>query len=184
MSRSYFANARLNPIENNAQVRDDRRYRYPDKPEPTMRHLRPARSLPARLTTPTLQLLEGVQTMEESTTYQTILGEGRAGEAQRLLILQGEIRPPEATPDGLDGDNQRETGDAALMANSRRPIACRRQAAGVVCRSSMIELGEGRRNRRDNADHVGQCGPDSQRFSDLPPPAMQEFALVRPRAQC
>ena len=78
MSRSYFANARINPIENNAQVRDDRRYRYPDKPEPTMRHLRPARSLPARLTTPTLQLLEGVQTMEESTTFQTILGEGRA----------------------------------------------------------------------------------------------------------
>ncbi len=45
-------------------------------------------------------LLEGVQTMQESTTYQKILREGRnegqkAGritEAQRLLLLQGEIR--------------------------------------------------------------------------------------------
>jgi predicted transposase YdaD len=49
------------------------------------------------------QLLEGVQNMHESTTYQVILregreegllegrNEGRIGEAQRLLLLQGEI---------------------------------------------------------------------------------------------
>jgi predicted transposase YdaD len=44
----------------------------------------------------TLKLLEGVQTMRESTTYQWILkegrNEGRISEAQRLLVLQGEIR--------------------------------------------------------------------------------------------
>jgi len=51
-----------------------------------------------------LQLLEGVQNMRESTTYQAILQEGREvgliegrevgrlGEAQRLLLLQGEVR--------------------------------------------------------------------------------------------
>jgi predicted transposase YdaD len=46
------------------------------------------------------QLLEGVQNMRESTTYQAILkegreeglAEGRRGEAQRLILLQGEIR--------------------------------------------------------------------------------------------
>jgi len=53
-------------------------------------------------------LLEGVQTMQESTTYQKILREGRAEgqkmgritEAQRLLLLLGEIRfgVPEARP--------------------------------------------------------------------------------------
>ncbi|MBV8126302.1 MAG: hypothetical protein JO114_01405 [Planctomycetaceae bacterium] len=41
-------------------------------------------------------LLEGVQTMQESTTYQKILREGRnegqITEAQRLLLLLGEIR--------------------------------------------------------------------------------------------
>jgi hypothetical protein len=36
--------------------------------------------------------LEGVQNMKESTTYQAILREGRVSEAQRLLMLQGEIR--------------------------------------------------------------------------------------------
>ena len=51
------------------------------------------------------QLLEGVQNMKESTTYQAILREGRnegliegrVGEAQRLLLRLGEIRfgPPE-----------------------------------------------------------------------------------------
>ena len=30
--------------------------------------------------------------MKESTTYQAILREGRVSEAQRLLVLQGEIR--------------------------------------------------------------------------------------------
>jgi predicted transposase YdaD len=44
----------------------------------------------------TNSLLEGVQTMQESTTYQKILregrNEGRITEAQRLLLLQGEIR--------------------------------------------------------------------------------------------
>jgi hypothetical protein len=30
--------------------------------------------------------------MKESTTYQAILREGRVSEAQRLLLLQGEIR--------------------------------------------------------------------------------------------
>ena len=30
--------------------------------------------------------------MQESTTYQWILKEGRVSEAQRLLVLQGEIR--------------------------------------------------------------------------------------------
>ncbi len=44
------------------------------------------------------QLLEGVQTMKESTTYQAILREGRVSEAQRLLLLQGEIRF--GSPDG------------------------------------------------------------------------------------
>jgi predicted transposase YdaD len=50
------------------------------------------------------QLLQGVQTMPESTTYQAILrkgrDEGRVGEAQRVLFLQGEIRfgaPDETT---------------------------------------------------------------------------------------
>ena len=46
------------------------------------------------------QLLEGVQNMRESTTYQAILKEGReegrqegrVSEAQRLLLIQGEIR--------------------------------------------------------------------------------------------
>jgi hypothetical protein len=38
------------------------------------------------------QLLEGVQNMKESTTYQAILREGRVSEAQRLLTLMGEIR--------------------------------------------------------------------------------------------
>jgi hypothetical protein len=38
------------------------------------------------------QLLEGVQNMKESTTYQAILREGRVSEAQRLLVLMGEIR--------------------------------------------------------------------------------------------
>jgi predicted transposase YdaD len=41
-------------------------------------------------------LLEGVQNMRESTTYQAILregrDEGRISEAQRLLLRQGEIR--------------------------------------------------------------------------------------------
>ena len=41
-------------------------------------------------------LLEGIQTMHESTTYQKILREGqdagRIAEAQRLLLIQGEIR--------------------------------------------------------------------------------------------
>ncbi|MGO8899536.1 MAG: hypothetical protein ACLQU5_14500 [Isosphaeraceae bacterium] len=37
-------------------------------------------------------LLEGVQNMHESTTYERILRDGRITEAQRLLLLQGEIR--------------------------------------------------------------------------------------------
>src|SRR5208283_3067164 len=49
-------------------------------------------------------LLEGVQNMRESTTYQAILtegrNEGRVGEAQRMLLMLGETRfgePDEAT---------------------------------------------------------------------------------------
>jgi hypothetical protein len=38
------------------------------------------------------QLLEGVQTMRESTTYQAILREGRVSEAQRLVLRQGTKR--------------------------------------------------------------------------------------------
>ena len=37
-------------------------------------------------------LLERVQNMHESTTYERILRDGRITEAQRLLLLQGEIR--------------------------------------------------------------------------------------------
>ncbi len=59
------------------------------------------------------QLLEGVQNMRESTTYQAILKEGRSegliegrvGEARRLLLLQGEIRfgpPDETTRDAIE----------------------------------------------------------------------------------
>ncbi len=67
------------------------------------------------------QLLEGVQDMQESTTYQAILREGRnegliegrnegliegrVREAQRLLLLQGEIRfgaPDEATRSDIE----------------------------------------------------------------------------------
>jgi predicted transposase YdaD len=42
------------------------------------------------------QLLQGVQAMRESSTYQAILEEGRAEEARRLLLLQGHDRfgPP------------------------------------------------------------------------------------------
>ena len=50
------------------------------------------------------RLLEGVQNMQESTTYQAILregrNEGRVGEAQRMLLMLGETRfgePDEAT---------------------------------------------------------------------------------------
>ena len=50
------------------------------------------------------RLLEGVQNMRESTTYQAILtegrNEGRVGEAQRMLLMLGETRfgePDEAT---------------------------------------------------------------------------------------
>ncbi len=37
-------------------------------------------------------LLEEVQIMHESTTYEKILRDGGIAEAQRLLLLQGEIR--------------------------------------------------------------------------------------------
>lgn len=49
----------------------------------------------------TSELLEGVQNMQESATYQAILREGvnkgRISEAQRMLLIQGEIRfgPPD-----------------------------------------------------------------------------------------
>jgi len=45
-------------------------------------------------------LLEGVQNMHESTTYEKILRDGGIAEAQRLLLLLGEIRfgVPEARP--------------------------------------------------------------------------------------
>jgi predicted transposase YdaD len=55
------------------------------------------------------RLLEGVSNMQESTTYQAILregrNEGRVSEAQRLLLLQGEIRfgrPDEATRSDIE----------------------------------------------------------------------------------
>jgi hypothetical protein len=55
------------------------------------------------------QLLEGVQNMRESTTYQATLREGReegrVDEAQRLLLLQGEIHfgsPAEATREAVE----------------------------------------------------------------------------------
>jgi len=59
------------------------------------------------------QLLEGVQKMQESTTYQAILREGRnegliegrITEAQRMLLLQGEVRfgaPEEATRNAIE----------------------------------------------------------------------------------
>jgi predicted transposase YdaD len=59
------------------------------------------------------QLLEGVQTMRESTTYQAILREGRnegliegrVSEAQRVLLSQEEMRfgvPDEATRDAIE----------------------------------------------------------------------------------
>ena len=43
-------------------------------------------------------LLEVVLNMHESATYEKILRDGGIAEAQRLLLLQGEIRfgPPEA----------------------------------------------------------------------------------------
>jgi predicted transposase YdaD len=58
-------------------------------------------------------LLEGVHNMQESTTYQAILREGRnegliegrVSEAQRRLLLQGEIRfgpPDEATRSDIE----------------------------------------------------------------------------------
>jgi len=59
------------------------------------------------------QLLEGVQKMQESTTYQAILREGRKegliegrlSEAQRMLLLQGEVRfgaPDEPTRNAIE----------------------------------------------------------------------------------
>ena len=52
------------------------------------------------------QLLAGVHDMQESTTYQAILRQGRVSEAQRLLALLGEARfgvPDEATRGVIDG---------------------------------------------------------------------------------
>jgi hypothetical protein len=44
------------------------------------------------------QLLEGIQTMRESTTYRRIINDGRLEEAQRLLLLLGtkRFREPDA----------------------------------------------------------------------------------------
>ncbi len=46
----------------------------------------------------TIQLLEGVQTMHESTTYQRIVNDGRLAEARRMLLRQGtkRFRDPDA----------------------------------------------------------------------------------------
>jgi predicted transposase YdaD len=52
------------------------------------------------------QLLEGVQNMKESTTYQAILREGRVEGEQRMLVLLGEDRfgaPDESTRIAIEG---------------------------------------------------------------------------------
>ena len=47
----------------------------------------------------TFSLLEGVQTMHESTTYRRIINDGRLEEARRFLLRQGtkRFREPDAT---------------------------------------------------------------------------------------
>jgi len=57
------------------------------------------------------QLLEGVQNMRESTTYQAIVREGRVSEAHRMLLMLGEARfgdPDETTRGAVEAINDVE----------------------------------------------------------------------------
>jgi hypothetical protein len=72
------------------------------------------------------QLLEGKQTMRESTTYQAILREGSLTEARRMLVRQGTKRfgPPDAATVAAieairDVDRLESLGERILEPNLR-----------------------------------------------------------------
>jgi hypothetical protein len=89
------------------------------------------------------QLLEGMQTMRESTTYRRIINDGRLEEAQRLLLLLGTKRFRE--PDAATVAALRAIRDIDLLevigANPRpRHSRLGRAFANVVILSVHLEL--------------------------------------------